>query len=289
MTTPVLATGLSGLVGTRVRDLLSHSFDFEDLSLATDIDITQIQQVEKAFDASPARVVLHLAAKTDVDSCEDDKLLAEEGQAWRVNVIGTENIAAAAQKFGKRVIYISTDFVFDGTKESYSEEDKPNPISWYGYTKFIGEEKLTSCDVDVTIVRISYPYRSRNNVREDFVHRLIDTMKNNKKVYGLTDHILTPTFIDDIANNLSLFLSKNLPGIYHLVGSSSMPTIEAVKLVRDVYHLQAEIIPIDRQTYFRNRAFRPFKLALKNDKIRKLGLKMSAFIDGLKEIRKQDS
>ena len=104
---------------------------------------------------------------------------------------------------------------------------------------------------------------------------MIDTMKNDKKVYGLTDHIFTPTFIDDIANALPLFLTRNLPGIYHLVGSSHLSTIDAVKLVRDTYQLKAEIIPIDRKTYFKNRAFRPFKLALKNDKIQKILFKNS--------------
>ncbi|OGG02327.1 hypothetical protein A2W14_03895 [Candidatus Gottesmanbacteria bacterium RBG_16_37_8] len=289
MTTPVLATGLSGLVGTRIRDLLAGRFDFEDLSLTTNINITDSSQVQEAFENSKAQVVLHMAAKTDVDACEDDKQFGEEGGAWQVNVLGTENIAFAAGNTGKRIIYISTDFVFDGTKEFYSENDKPNPVSWYGYTKFLGEQKLLESDVDVTILRISYPYRNRNNVRNDFVHRLIDVMAKDKKVYGLTDHIFTPTFIDDIAKALADFLTRNLPGIYHLVGSSSLPTIEAVKLIRDTYHLKAEIIPIDRKTYFKDRAFRPFKLALKNDKIQKLGLKMLTFKQGLKEIKIQDS
>src|SRR3989338_7040889 len=241
MNIPVLATGLSGLVGSRINEMLSDRFDFQDLSYATNIDITNPGQLEKAFADSPAKVVLHLAAKTDVDSCEDDKLLGEEGQAWKVNVLGTENIISAARETRKRIIYISTDFVFDGTKDFYEEKDEPNPVSWYGYTKYLGEEQLLKSDTEVTILRISYPYRNYNNVRPNFVHRLIEIMNQKHKVYGLTDHIFTPTFIDDIANALPLFLNKNLPGIYHLVGSQSIETIDAVKMIRDTYNLNAEI------------------------------------------------
>src|SRR3990167_622949 len=171
MKIPVLATGLSGLVGTRVRDILAGQFEFEDVSLATNIDITNKEQLEEVFNNSESNVVLHMAAKTDVDGCEDDKLYGEEGAAWQVNVTGTLNVAEAARNTGKRIIYISTDFVFDGTRASYSEEDIPNPLSWYGFTKFKAEEELLKSDSDVTIIRISYPYRNRNNIRSDFVHR----------------------------------------------------------------------------------------------------------------------
>lgn len=289
MKIPILATGLSGLVGTRVQELLRDRFDFEDLSLATGIDISNKDSLEKVFEKSDSSVVLHMAAKTDVDGCEDDKLFAEEGSAWLVNVIGTENVVEAAKNTGKRVIYISTDFVFDGTKKNYIEEDEPNPISWYGYTKFIGEEELKKSDVPGTILRISYPYRNRNKIRPDFIHRIIDVMKEKHNCYGLTDHIFTPTFIDDIAESLALFLSRNLTGIYHIVGSSSLSTIDAVKLIAEIYNLDSVITPITRDAYFKNRAFRPFNLSLSNAKIRKLGLKMLTFEEGLKQIKKQDS
>lgn len=289
MNIPVLATGLSGLVGTRVKEILDNQFDFEDLSLATGIDIANQSLLESAFARSDAQVVLHMAAKTDVDGCEDDKVLGEEGGAWQVNVIGTQNVIEAARKTGKRIVYISTDFVFDGNQDKYKEDDEPNPLSWYGYTKYLGEEELRKSDLDYSIVRISYPYRNQNDVKDDFVHRIIKVMLKNKKCFGLIDHIFTPTFIDDIARGLSLFLSRSLPGIYHLVGSGSLKTIDAVKLISGIFGIEAEIEPITREVYFKNKAFRPFKLALSNDKILKLGLKMLTFEEGLKTVKKQES
>lgn len=284
---PVLVTGFSGLVGSRVRELLGSEFDFTDLSLATGVDICDSDQVDKVFEDNNAKVVLHMAAKTDVDGCEDDKILGEEGAAWKVNVVGTENVADSARKNNKRIIYISTDFVFDGTKKFYTEEDKPNPVNWYGITKHEGEEIVLSTDPDSTIIRISYPYRAKYVPKHDFVRRIIQLMKQEGKVFALKDHIFTPTFIDDIALALAVFLKKELPGIYHVVANESLTTIEAVRKIADIFAIEAKIVPISRSEYFKDRAFRPFKLALKNDKIKRLGIKMQTFDEGLRSVKKQ--
>ena len=289
MKIPILATGLSGMVGTRVAEILSDNFEFEDISLATGIDITDKKSVDRVISESESKIVLHLAAKTDVDSCEDDKILGEEGAAWQINVVGTENIIEAAKANGKRVIYISTDFVFNGTKDGYQEDDKPNPVSWYGYTKYQGEERLSTSDISFTVLRISYPYRNLFEQKKDFVHRIIDQLKIDGKIMAVRDHIITPTFIDDIAFGLSLFLKRNLSGIYHLVGSSSLSAEAATRLIRTVFNLSGEINPIDRSVYFKDRAFRPFNLTLRNDKIGKLGIRMSNFKEGLKTVKTQDS
>ena len=289
MKIPILATGLSGMVGTRVAEILSDNFEFEDISLATGIDITDKKSVDRVISESESKIILHLAAKTDVDSCEDDKVLGEEGAAWQINVVGTENIIEAAKANGKRVIYISTDFVFNGTKDGYQEDDKPNPVSWYGYTKYQGEERLSTSDVSFTVLRISYPYRNLFEQKKDFVHRIIDQLKIDGKIMAVRDHIITPTFIDDIAFGLSVFLKRNISGIYHLVGSSSLSAEAATRLIRTVFNLSGEINPIDRSVYFKDRAFRPFNLTLRNDKIGKLGIRMSNFKEGLKTVKTQDS
>lgn len=289
MRTPILATGLSGLVGSRIKELLEPSFEFSDLSLATGIDITNLDEVEKHIAVTEADTILHLAAKADVDACEDDKIFGEEGQAWLVNVIGTENIVAAAKKTGKRVIYISTDFVFDGTKEFYTEEDKPNPVNWYGFTKYEGEKLILSSSTSSTIVRIAYPYRSYFPQKKDFVRKILEQLKKREKIQAVVDHILTPTFIDDIAEALRIILSRDFPGIYHVVGSESLTAYDAVEKIAKVFSLKSQIEKVERVTYFakNGRAFRPFKLRLKNDKISKLGILMKSFTDGLVQVKKQ--
>lgn len=287
MKVPVIGTGLSGLVGSRVVELLSDKYEFEDLSLATGYDITNFDEVVSCFKTSEANIVLHMAAKTDVDGCEDDKILGEEGGAWVVNVGGTQNIVVAAQKTGKRVVYISTDFVFDGTKEFYTEDDLPNPINWYATTKYEGEKVVEKSGLSWVIIRIAYPYRSYFREKKDFVRKILEKMRNGGKIFAVSDHIVTPTFIDDIAISLDLILRKDVVGIYHVVGSQSLTTYEAAKLIAKTFGLRANIEPLTRSVYFKDRAFRPFKLVLKNDKIAKLGIKMRRFDEGLLEMKRQ--
>lgn len=287
MKTPIIGTGISGLVGSRIQELLGTEFDFTDLSLSTGIDITNADHVLSAFENSSASVVLHMAAKTDVDGCEDDKIHGEEGQAWMVNVAGTQNIIEAAKKSNKRVIYISTDFVFDGTKDYYAEDDEVNPVNWYGVTKSEGEKLIKEADISYTIVRLAYPYRAFFEPKLDFVRRVISSAAKKEKIFALTDHIFTPTFIDDLAEALRLILHKNLIDTYHFVGSQSLTPKDAIDLILNKFGLKAEIAQITREIYFKNRAFRPFKLALKNDKITKLGVKMKRFDEGLDKLSRQ--
>src|SRR3989338_3260125 len=283
MKIPVLVTGMSGLVGTRVKDLLSGEFDFTDLSLATGVNIVNFEDVENKLRESDAKIIIHMAAKTDVDACEDDKILGEDGDAWQINVIGTNNVVLASENTGKRLIYISTDFVFNGTKDFYTENDDPDPLNWYGRTKYEAEEIVMKSKVESVILRLAYPYRSYFQERSDFVRRIITKAKDTGEVEGLEDHIFTPTFIDDIAEVLRFVIYRNVSGIYHSVGSLSLPVIEAVNKILSTFGLEARVKRVIRNEYFLNRAYRPFKLALKNDKIKRLGIEMKRFDDGLLE------
>ena len=289
MRQPILATGLSGLVGSRIQELLEDRFDFTDLSLTSGVDITDSESVEKHIQNSEAKIILHMAAKTDVDGCEEDKILGEEGAAWLVNVVGTENIVDSAQKTGKKVIYISTDFVFDGTKESYREEDEPNPVNWYGYTKYEGEQLVSRLGASGAIVRIAYPYRAEYTPKKDFLRRILEKLRNGEQLQGVTDHIFTPTFIDDIAQALLVLFQKDITGIYHVVGSQSLSVYAAIARIADIFGFENDIQAVTREKYFRQKAFRPSKLALKNDRIGKLGVKMKTFEEGLLEIKRHVS
>jgi dTDP-4-dehydrorhamnose reductase len=287
MKIPILGTGLSGLVGTRIVELLQDTYDFEDMSFDTGIDITHYDQVENKVKESESKIILHMAAKTDVDGCEDDRILLEEGKAWIINVVGTQNIIDAAKKYNKQIIYISTDFVFDGTKEWYTEDDEPNPINWYAITKQEAEEAVIHSGVNYIIARLSYPYRAKCNIRPDFVRRIIEKIQKKEIIYALTDHVFTPTFIDDIAQALDILIQKKVQGIYHIVGSQSLTPCEAVEKIQQTFHIQGSIQKVKREQYFKGKAFRPFHLALKNDKMAGLGFKMHTFDEGLRIMKQQ--
>ncbi|MEK7450531.1 MAG: SDR family oxidoreductase [Patescibacteria group bacterium] len=280
----ILGTGLSGLIGSRVVELLNGNHEFE----FSDTDITDKGAIDEKINSSSASVVLHLAAKTDVDGCEKDKILGVDGDTWRINVEGTRNITEACEKSNKKLIYISTDFVFDGEKESaYSEEDKPNPVNWYATTKYEGEKIVQNSNLNWIIARLAYPYRA-NFQRKDFVRNLIHFFKNKEPLNMVTDHIMTPTFIDDIAFALDKLLKNNSKGIFHIVGSSFVSPYEAAVKIAEVFNFDKTLIKtITRKEFFKHRAPRPFRVAIKNAKIQKQGIKMKTFEEGLREIKNQ--
>lgn len=305
MKTKILATGLTGLVGSRFTELLDEVYEFEHINLNNGINILDKDAVLDKILSSDANTVIHMAAKTNVDGCEVDKdkdkqILSfktsaekenawrEEKTAWAVNVYGTQNIVEACQKTNKKIIHISTDFVFNGTKKSYSEEDKPGPINWYAKTKYEGEKLVQNSGLDYIIARIAYPYRALFE-RSDFVRGLIDRLSKHEKLNMVTDHIMVPTFIDDIANALDILIRTEQKGIFHVVGSQKVSPYEAAIEIARKFDLQDEslISKTTRKEYFAGKAPRPFCLYLKNDKIGKLGIEMSTFDKGLIEVKNQ--
>ena len=282
----ILGTGLQGLIGSRIVELLAtHSF--ENISRSTGIDITNKDEVFSAISKSKADIVIHLAAKADVDGCENDKHFQKSGEAWRINVEGTRNVAQACQASGKKIIYISTDFVFDGEKEFYREEDSPNPINWYAATKYEGEKIVQALQTPWIIARIAYPYRA-DFPKKDFFRIVKGRLEKKEPVTMVTDHIMTPTFIDELAKALGKLIEIDQNGIYHIVGSQFVSPYEAALAIAKNFAYDTSLIgQTKREDFFQGRAPRPFRLALKNDKIGRLGVKMSSFDEGLKKIQKQ--
>lgn len=275
----ILGTGLSGLVGSRIVEVLQGRAEFEH----SEVDVADEASIKKKIESSDASIVLHLAAKANVDACEDDESLQGEGQTWKINVLGTKNIAEACQAHSKKLVYISTDFVFNGENPPYSEDSIPSPINWYGKTKYEGE-KVAENVQNFIIARISYPYRSKFE-RNDFARAFIEKLKSGQEVNAVVDHKFNPTFIDDIAEALFALIEKNQTGIFHVVGSKPISPFDAANLIADKFGFDKTLIKqTTRKEFFKNRAQRPFRLELLNDKITGLGIKMRTFEEGLNEL-----
>lgn len=285
----IIGTGLSGLVGSRIVQLLKSQYLFEDMSRKTGIDITNKDEVIRKIASSSSPMVFHFAAKTDVDDCENEISLGEQSFAWKVNVEGTRNITQACESAGKKLVYISTDMVFDGNKplgEKYSEEDTPKPVNWYAETKYHGEKIVQKAKIPWIILRIAYPYRAKFEKKE-YVRIFLSLLQSNQEILAVSDQFFTPTFIDDLANVLNFFIVKEITGIYHAVGSKTISPYDAALTVARKFQLNEDLVKeTTRDEYFNDRALRPFNLALKNDKIQKLGLKMTDFDQGIDEIKK---
>lgn len=288
----IIGTGLSGLVGSRIVEMLSHH-QFLDLSLDGGFDILKPSTLESVFTANPdASVVIHLAAFTDTNTAwlqRGDK----NGLCYQLNVVGTQNIVNLCQKFNKYLIYISTDFVFDGKRpQPYTETDTHNPIEWYGQTKKMGEDIVSQNLPNSAIARIAYPYRAKYDAKKDIVRKIIDGFTNHKLNPFFTDQITTPTFVDDIATALDYFFQNQPQGIYHLVGSSSQSPYQMAQLIADTFGFdKSEIKPGSLDEYVKTLPpnSRPWQrhLAISNQKILSLGQKMSTLDQGLTKHRSQ--
>ncbi|MEN9407719.1 MAG: hypothetical protein RLZZ455_935 [Candidatus Parcubacteria bacterium] len=287
----VILVGGSGLVGSRIQELLAETFEVETLGISNGFDITKPATLSPLLRLSSGATVIHLAAKADVDGCEKDKSLGEEGDAWQINVKGAENVADICIRAGHRMIYVSTDFVFDGESTpsgGYSEEDTPNPLNWYGVTKYEGELRVLASTSTHVVLRIAYPYRAFFDEKTDFVRAILSRLQKNEPVSAVTDHIMTPTFIDDIAGCLSVLIEQNAEGIHHCVGSSSLTPAQAVKSIAQAFSIKSvSLKEVTRAEFFKERAPRPYNLTLKNDKIRHLGVVMKTFEDGLQQVKEQ--
>jgi dTDP-4-dehydrorhamnose reductase len=215
----IAVTGGTGLLGSKVITYLGNKFTFIPLS-SNSLNIVSKQSVEKTLKSFDFDILLHLAAYTDVDKAE-----TERETATMINVTGTKNVYDMVQNLGKKMIYISTDFVFDGKMPPYDELSIPNPIGHYATTKFEGEQIVKD---NAMIVRISYPYQKLEDTqpKADFVHKLANFLKERKKLSMIYDSAITPTFIDDIAEGLSFLFQNFNTQTYHLVGSKSYTPYE---------------------------------------------------------------
>ncbi|NOY15091.1 MAG: SDR family oxidoreductase [bacterium] len=288
----ILGTGLSGLVGSRIVKLLADDFEFVNLDLKSGVDITNFDQVFDVFkDHQDAVGVIHLAAVTDVSRADRERD-NKQGLVYKVNVAGTKNIAKAAGHFKKYLFHVSTDFVFDGRKKTpYTEEDQPNPIEWYGQTKLWAEEAVAKELDNYFIGRLAFPINADEpSGRQDFLHKVLSWLRNQEERSLFKDTIVTPTFIDDIAQVVKRAVNYQIVGLYHMTGSTYISPYNFARRAAKIFGFDdanitagsfkayLKIDPRPRQQY----------LAISNQKLESyLGFKMSSLDIALKMIKWQ--
>lgn len=287
----VIGTGLSGLVGSRVVELLSPAYSFRNLSLETGVDITDHAAVEKAIreDAS-AGWVFHFAAYTNVQGAEKDRALAEKSPAWKVNVEATEHIVSVCRGLGKPVLYIDTDYAFDGeSRTPYAEDATVNPKGWYAVTKTEGAKRVLSYDRGL-VIRISNPYRANPVGKTDFVHKMLERLAAGLPIKAPADQLFVPTFVDDLAYAVEKLAAEKASGIYHVVGASSVSPLDAARIVAATYGMDTKLISETTfAEYFKDRAPVPQYAVLSHAKADRLGITLHDFAGGMSEVRRQET
>lgn len=273
----IALTGADGLVGSRIIELLKNDFEFIPLPQSS-MDITNKEQVDNALKNLDFDIFFHLAAYTNVPESETNKDLC-----FKINVDGTRNVFEVVKQKQKKFIYVSTDFVFDGTNPPYDEDSLPNPTGVYALSKYEGEKVVKDKEM---IVRIAYPYRTNFELKKDFFRTFKSYLENGKPLSMITDSLMTPTFIDDIAFGLKYLFNNFRPEIYHLVGSQSISPYDAVIKVAETFNLDKTLIrKTTYEEYVKGKARLPqfaIILSKKNN-----FWKMKSFEEGLLEIKLQ--
>ena len=241
------------------------------------IDITNKKNCEKILNLKPD-IIINTAAITNVDYCEKF-----EKNAFDVNVTGTKNIAEIAEKLGSKLIHISTDAVFSGSKKFYVEEDNPNPISVYGKTK-LESEKIVSKVTDSVILRpsvlfgwIPFEYiKTKDESRKtmNFGLWVIDQLYKNNKMSIVNDQINTPTLADNLAENIIEVIKKDLTGIYHLSGLSCISRLDFSKKIAKTFGYSDNLISSISSEKLKQIAPRTLESCLKCDKIVQNGVNL---------------
>jgi dTDP-4-dehydrorhamnose reductase len=255
----VLITGSNGQLGYDLAKILRYkNIDF----LATDrstMDITNIEQVSKVIKDYFPDIVIHCAAYTYVDKAEDEKELC-----YSINVLGTKYISQACKEIDAKLIYISTDYVFDGKGiEPFIETDLPNPINYYGHTKYQGEMIVQSLLSKYFIVRVSWLFGSNG---KNFVKTIQNLLKDREHISVVSDQFGSPTYTLDLAKILLEIIKSEEYGLYHITNEGFCSWYEFALEILNLSGRDVRIYPIN-SSEFPTKAKRPFNSRLSKDKV----------------------
>ena len=260
----VLVTGASGQLGDDVvRELMKRGHEAVGVS-SKEMDITDPKIVEKVITDAKVDIVMHGAAYTAVDAAQD-----HEEQCRMVNANGTENVAAVCKKLDIPMVYISTDYVFDGQgTRPWEPEDERHPLNVYGQTKYEGELAVQKYLEKYFIVRIAWVFGINGN---NFIKTMLKLSKTHDTLTVINDQIGSPTYTYDLARLLVDMMETDKYGIYHATNEGLCSWYEfAVEIFRQA-GISMNVIPVTSAEYKAAKAKRPFNSRMNKDKLEENG------------------
>jgi dTDP-4-dehydrorhamnose reductase len=271
----IVITGAQGQLGTELRQVLrGHQLTALDLP---DFDLTNPDCGGTIVAAAP-EVVIHAGAHTDVDGAERNPALA-----MAVNADGTERVARAAAQVGARLIYISTDYVFDGEgTRPYVETDRTNPVSAYGVSKCAGEQRAMACCENVLVIRTAWLYGLQG---KNFVKTMLQLAAERPCLKVVADQRGCPTFAEDLAGMIGQLVTHPVRGVLHVTNEGHCTWHEfATEIVR----LSGHRVPVEPITTadMPRPAKRPTYSVLSAERLHHLGFTMPSWQDGLQRFMK---
>ncbi len=288
-----LVTGCNGLLGQKLMNCAPVEAELLGVDLQPEpvvsgaryqrVDLGEAEQVLAIVRQFRPDWILNTAAFTDVDGAEKNQSLC-----WRVNVNAVEHLVAAGLETGARLLHLSTDYVFDGRNGPYSEQDPPNPLGYYGRSKWAGECALQHPSLHAVIARTMVLYGLGQRVRPNFVTWLIAALRKGQSVRIVTDQFGNTTLADELAEALWRMAALECRGLYHVAGSEIVDRYTfAVKVAR-IFDLDADQIQPIATADLGQQAPRPLKSGLLVDKaMNELGVRLSDVETGLRRLKEQ--
>jgi dTDP-4-dehydrorhamnose reductase len=293
----IMITGSNGLLGQKIVELLSRSSSynllltskqersvFSESSLTyRQLDASKRHDVKAVVDEFEPEVIINTAAVTNVDQCETERELA-----WHVNVGSVENLIHSAKLVGAKIIQISTDYIFDGKNGPYSEDDRPNPLSYYGRTKLASENLLKTSGMSFAIARTMVLYGTGYSVKTNFALWLLKNLSDGKPTRVIDDQIGNPTLADDLAYGVVKILELGRSGIYHISSPDLVSRYDFALALTKVFHLDKKLLTPIKSSSLKQAAPRPLKSGFITLKAQvELGLRLSGIQQGLTILKNQ--
>lgn len=293
----ILVVGSNGLLGQKVAEQLVRGFNYHvtltsvesapvrELAAAPYLqaDITNRKSVKELVASVNPDVIVNCAAMTNVDACETERELA-----WKINVGGVEHLIEAARKKPATIVHVSSDYIFDGRNGPYSEEDRPEPLSYYGKSKLAGENALRTSGVPYFVARTMVLYGYAEGVKANFALWLVNSLRDGQTVRIVDDQIGNPTLVDDLAFGLIRAMETQRTGIYNIAGRDIVSRFDFAVALARVFGLDASLIHPIKTSQLNQPAARPLRSGLITLKAEvDLGLKLSGVDQGLAILKTQ--
>lgn len=245
-------------------------------------DITDRQRLEEVFRLAQPEAVVHLAAMADVQGCERERELAT-----KVNLNGTENVTALCEHYGARLIFLSTEYVFDGRRGNYQEEDPPEPTTHYGRTKWQAEQAVARHSGPWSVVRTSLVYGWPVWAGgANLVTRVVDSLSNGRKAYGYTDMYRSPVYVEDLAEGIVRVMQEDYSGVSHVAGPQWAHMGQFVLAVADAFALDRALVAQTPSSTQGQGGSRPSLLGLDSTQAcDRLGVRPRDMVSGLREMQ----
>jgi dTDP-4-dehydrorhamnose reductase len=272
----LLILGAYGMLGHDLIKTFTNEYEVIGLS-KKDLDISRKEETRSTIKVISPDIVIDAAGYTDVDGCEK-----KVHKAFAINGEGTKNVAKGCRVTGAKLVYISTDYIFDGEKGSpYDETDLPNPQNIYGESKLLGERCIEKLLDDYLIVRTQWLYGRHGR---NFVEAIIALANETNRIEVVNDQVGSPTYTVDLSSTILALLSKNAKGIFHISNNGSCSWYEfALDIVKLMGIQGVEVVPISSGALNRPARRPPYSVLNCQKLLKEAGIKMRQWREALQD------